>query len=328
MTETANATQKNNEKNQEADRQRSPAYPSISLPDAIEKTRLIYHADKGSATPADVVASHWTMSAKSSGFMQALASILRYGLLEELEGKPRRVKPSKDALDILLLPDSDPKHQAAVRRAALTPKLFKDLWARHGKNLPSDHTLVHQLVTDAHFRPPAATDAIKQYKTTITFAKLSEDDTVVKSEDGRTPEIGDYVQWESQGMARFEQPKRVTGKTSDGEWLFVEDSKTGIPASQATRVDPPPNGKAVPAMSQQTVGQPVQAESAPPVNPNYTPSASPSIKQDVFTGDTGDIIVRWPAVVSANDIEDVEAWLDMLKRKIKRSVQSAEDKQN
>jgi len=38
--------------------------------------------------------------------------------------------------------------------------------------------------------------------------------------------IGDAVQCEPQGVARFQEPRRVTGL--DGEWAFIEGSQTGV----------------------------------------------------------------------------------------------------
>lgn len=42
--------------------------------------------------------------------------------------------------------------------------------------------------------------------------------------------------------------------------------------------------------------------------------------QDVYTAHTGAVVVRWPNVLTAEEYEDLETWLDMIKRKIKRAV--------
>jgi hypothetical protein len=61
--------------------------------------------------------------------------------------------------------------------------------------------------------------------------------------------------------------------------------------------------------------------SAPPINPHFKPAPA-SVKQDVFTTDAGEVVVRWPDFLTAEEFSDIEGWLDMLKRKIKRSVKS------
>jgi hypothetical protein len=162
----------------DSDRQRSPSYPSIPLSEAIEKARIIYTADKGVAGTMEIIAGHLESSPKSSGFIQAIASMVRYGLLDEVEGKPRRLRVSKTAVDILLLPETDVKRIAALKSAAILPRPFAELWEQYGTNLPSDQNLVHTLVTERQFRQNTAEDLIKQYKKTIEFAKLTSSDKI------------------------------------------------------------------------------------------------------------------------------------------------------
>lgn len=81
------------------------------------------------------------------------------------------------------------------------------------------------------------------------------------------------------------------------------------------------------SMSSQT---PVAASgggiSPPPINPDYRPPQPKSVPiQHVLTTDTGDAIVRWPSVLSGEDYDAIERWLDGLKRKIKRSVSGESD---
>jgi len=164
-------------------KKRSPAYPSIPLSEAIEKVRAIYRADKGAPGTMEVIASHLESSPKSSGFLQAVSSIVRYGLMDDLEGKPRRLKVSKSAIDIILLPDTDPRRIEAIQQAALAPKPFMELWSQFGIDHPSDQNLQHELVQNRKFQPDTASDLIEQYKKTIQFAKLGIDDKIDESKD-------------------------------------------------------------------------------------------------------------------------------------------------
>ncbi|MBU6501202.1 hypothetical protein KGQ33_05250 [Patescibacteria group bacterium] len=52
-----------------------------------------------------------------------------------------------------------------------------------------------------------------------------------KGKEGK-PEVGDLVQWTSQGASQWEEPQQVKGFSEDGKYAFVEDSTTGIPVSQ------------------------------------------------------------------------------------------------
>jgi hypothetical protein len=52
--------------------------------------------------------------------------------------------------------------------------------------------------------------------------------------------VGDYVQWTSGGVAQFVKPRRVTGVSEDGEYVFVEGSNTGIPVAELSATDRAP----------------------------------------------------------------------------------------
>jgi hypothetical protein len=64
------------------------------------------------------------------------------------------------------------------------------------------------------------------------------------------------------------------------------------------------------------------AEPNPPNPPPPPPPLRPGMKQESFSLEGGDLIVRWPAKLSADELKDVEDWLDILKRKIKRAATS------
>lgn len=56
-----------------------------------------------------------------------------------------------------------------------------------------------------------------------------------------------------------------------------------------------------------------------------TPIAPPSgVRQDVFSLSEGPVTIQWPASLSADSYQDVADWLEIVKRKIGRSVVKAE----
>jgi hypothetical protein len=44
--------------------------------------------------------------------------------------------------------------------------------------------------------------------------------------------IGDYVQWEPNGVIFFIKPRRVTGLSPCKQYVFVEGSNTGLPIKE------------------------------------------------------------------------------------------------
>lgn len=49
---------------------------------------------------------------------------------------------------------------------------------------------------------------------------------------------------------------------------------------------------------------------------------TPGVRQDLFSLSEGTVSIQWPASLSAASYEDLSDWLDILKRKIGRSVRA------
>src|SRR6266850_7033756 len=72
-------------------RTRSPAYPAISLAQAIEKGKIIWGHEKRNAASMAAFASDLEINPKSSSFLLAVSALKKYGLLEEVEGTKERM---------------------------------------------------------------------------------------------------------------------------------------------------------------------------------------------------------------------------------------------
>jgi hypothetical protein len=200
---------------------------------------------------------------------------------------------------------------------------------------------------DRHgFLPGAAAELIKKYKKTIAYAMLGEADKVGDS-GSRPPQpdapsasvladlfgkrlpgvpvLGDWVQWESGGVIQFAEPKRVTGKSEDGAWIFVEGRPTGLSISEIQVVSPPAGAQKTSEMTPNFITD------TPPSNPDFKPQGqiqTGEFKNYTMTLDTGDLFVRWPSKISEEDYEGAVAWLDGLKKKMKRSIEESDETQN
>lgn len=153
---------------------RSPSFPSIGLTEAVSKARIIWDKETRHPVPAEVAVTHWKYSPKSSGGRQAIASLLKYGLLEESgSNQARMVKLTDRALRILL--GSGEEARAALRDAALAPGLHRLLWDTYQGTLPSDETLKRNLVLEQKFNPSSVPVALAAYKDSLTCAGLNEE---------------------------------------------------------------------------------------------------------------------------------------------------------
>src|SRR5204863_1806712 len=103
-------------------KQRSPNFPAIALPAAIDRARIIYERERRHATKPAVIFGHWGFKPKSSGAIQTLAALRRFGLVDT--DTAGNVALSDRALRILIEADESPAKTKALTEAATTPTLY------------------------------------------------------------------------------------------------------------------------------------------------------------------------------------------------------------
>jgi hypothetical protein len=158
-------------------RQRSPNYPAISLPAAIDRVGRLYAADKKAGAPLDAAFRHMGFNGRNGKSSVVLSALKKYGLVEDVGG---RIAPTQRAVEILVLSKDDPRRLQAIREAALAPDIYRevfDQFSEHG--MPSDETLRAELIAYKSFNPTAVVDFVKDFKATIEFASLCEDSEIL-----------------------------------------------------------------------------------------------------------------------------------------------------
>jgi hypothetical protein len=309
---------------QTKDRQRSPHCPTISLQDAVRKITSFHKADRGNPASRASLAAHWNLSPKSSVLQQAIASLKRYGLLENAPGSTKLLRLTPRAVDIIMLDDDDPKRIAALKAAALNPNIFRTLWDLWGASMPSDRTAQHHMVTELGFTVSAAADAIRNFRTTISFANLESCDKItsdssvdfeVDDDDENDSEpnvkVGDLVQWEPQGIVQFAQPRRVQGLSPNADFAFVEGSATGLPIREI---------KVVQATAETSVSG--VGAAAPLINPHYRPLAN--MATTTFPLSHGTVRLEWPTSITPKDCKHLKALLAIALEKIEEDARDSE----
>lgn len=308
-------------------RLRSPAYPYFNLETAIAKAKAFHHREGRNAAPLTVAGTHWGYEAKSSAAAQGAAALMSFGLMQnEGTGDKRRVKLTQDALKIILdtRPDSHERDEL-IKKAALAPKIHKQIWDKWGVGI-SDENLRHALLFDweVPFNENSVDSFIREYRDTIRLAKLGESDKVeleVEDNGGKgdgkyVPVVGDYVQWESGGVLQFPEPKRVTGLSSDGGFAFVEGSRAGLPVGELTKEQHPEM-----SLSAQLARLPLPV----PLNPQ-SPSKT-RMQEFVVPLSEGRAVFQWPTSLSQEDVADLMDSLKILERKITRSTPKDDQEQ-
>jgi hypothetical protein len=162
----------------ERNRDRSPSFPFIPLEDAVARATAFEAVHRRFAARIPVTAEAWKISAKSSTMAQTIAALKAYGLMKEAaSGGERKVELTDLALRILK--DARPgNREAALKEAALKPKMIADHWRAWGTERPPDATCLSDLHLDERFTEDAAARFLRVYDATITYAQLTAADKV------------------------------------------------------------------------------------------------------------------------------------------------------
>ena len=146
-------------------RTRSPNYPTISLPDAIERVRKVYNKEHLHKADPEVVCKAMGYTGVNGASLGVLSALKKYLLLEEV-GK--ELKVSAVALSILVDPQNSTERQEAIRSAAAAPALFATLFDEFGDSLPSDENL-RAFLLKRNFAQTAVDTPIRTYRETLNF---------------------------------------------------------------------------------------------------------------------------------------------------------------
>ena len=144
-------------------RVRSPNYPAVGLPEAIERVRKLYELQQQTPEERRIVAHHMGYSGLNGTSMKVLSSLIKYELLEKVKGGGLRVS---DLAINILFPEGKDRSQQAIREAAFAPGLFSDIRERWPDNPPTDDSLRTYLIR-RQFAHSAIGEVIQNYRETI-----------------------------------------------------------------------------------------------------------------------------------------------------------------
>lgn len=123
-------------------RVRSPNYPQLSLPAALDRIALIFTKEHQHPAPREVIAQHLGYGGINGASLGAISALLKYGLLEKV-GEDFKVSDSALAI---LHPASPEEKYETLKAASEAPALFNELLGHFNGKLPSDENLRSYLV--------------------------------------------------------------------------------------------------------------------------------------------------------------------------------------
>ena len=172
---------------------RSPAFPFIPLEKALGRCKELLDVEGKNWVPLSSAIHAWKYSEKSTGGRLTASALRYFGLINDKGTKlDRRLRVSESAWSILKsFDENDLTRLNLIKEVALAPKIHAVLWNEYKNELPSDKTLLTNLVRDRNFTESGAKALIKEYKDTITFANLAESDKLFPDDEGNGNNNGD-----------------------------------------------------------------------------------------------------------------------------------------
>ena len=297
-----------------APKDRSPSFPFVGLPTAVDRLVAFEQKFGRHPTPANKVGLAWEMKEASSQAQQTLAALKSFGMIEYSGSGPSRLASiSEDGRNFLRAQQDSIKRQY-IQKFALTPKAIASFWASWGAKRPIDPVCLDELVLKAKFTQGAAETFLRVYDSTVAFAGLSDSDSesegegvlpVPDDEKISTVSVGDVVSVESGGQLVFEKT-RV--RAIDGSWVFVDASHSGVHFSDVKLIEK------------------ASATGAPPTPPvlPLTPNASMQVRaeaneeMDQFTVDEGVVKIVFPSEMTPDSVEELEQFFSLFIKKARR----------
>lgn len=142
---------------------RSPNYPAISLPEAINLVTKLHQREGRSPVDAERAALALGYNSLSGASRTKLSGLRKFELVEDT-GNGIRVS---DLTMAILHPDSPDEKRSALHQAATAPALFRDLAELPGA---SDENLISRLVRQG-FTEAGAKLAVTAFRKTMSLVK-------------------------------------------------------------------------------------------------------------------------------------------------------------
>jgi hypothetical protein len=173
---------------QKAQRDRSPAYPFISLKTAMERVAAFEAKFGRHGSPYNMAGLAWGYKGDGSQAQQTTSALKYYGLVEYTgPTNSRMVMLTEDARNYLRAQQVTTKAEIA-RTCALRPKAMQTYWGRWGADRPIDEICLDQLILKDSFTESAAKTFLRVYDETIAFAGLQNGVKMDEEEGGGTQE--------------------------------------------------------------------------------------------------------------------------------------------
>ncbi len=299
---------------------RSPSFPFIPLQTAIERLVAFEQTFGRHETPANKVGRAWKMKDGSSQAFQTLAALKSFGLLDYKGSGPVRPMFITENGRMYLRAQQETIKRDVLRRAALKPKLIEKFWHVWGADRPIDEICLDDLHFKHNFTQSAAETFLRVYDATISYAGLSDSDSVAGDDndfEGDLPpdaDVGDLVQVEISGQPLYHQPVRVRAvqEHNGHKWVYVDGSESGVSMENVEVVEKGAKGGGG------FVPPPLPLTSPPADDQRTDRSDKPGWKEERLIDDAGDeTFLSYKGEPSVERYEFIRDYLDFRIQRLK-----------
>lgn len=151
-----------------AAKMRSPNYPALSLPQAIDVVSKLWSVEKRTAVSNLAAAEAMGFKSLSGPARVAIGAMRQFGLIDKAETGHIRVSD----LAVNVLHGHGDAHRQALVTAAINPDLFDELQKTHGE--ASENAIRSYLITKKGFAEDGARKAAKAFLDTMALAAPAE----------------------------------------------------------------------------------------------------------------------------------------------------------
>lgn len=265
-------------------RVRSPNFPFIDLKAAIHRAQQFYERERRNAANVLVAGKHWGYGSRSSTFRQIVAALVSFGLLQCSGSKDSRMVQLTDLALRILLGAADSTRQVAAIREAA---LKPEIHRRLADKYPSG------LPSDENLRHELLFDWEPRFNETAVDGFIQNLKSTLDFAHLPKTDVLSEEEYGSEGSDGDKSPaigQDISPSDKAGEGTTGAGQHAGL-----SRIpEPPDRGKVT------------------------------GVKRDIFSLNEGEVIIQWPCPLSSDSVDDLTAWLELVKRKIARSVVAGE----
>jgi hypothetical protein len=155
-------------------KRKSPRHPSWNLEIAIKQAIEVYNKEKRNFAPMDIVAKHLGYSGINNGAaLTAFSTLAQFGLL--VRTPDGRGSTPAELEKFLFAPSQEIKNEILLIWAK-NPQIFQKIIEKYPDNLPSEATLIYELI-EWGFSPKAAKICADSFIETVDFISYYQTNT-------------------------------------------------------------------------------------------------------------------------------------------------------